>query len=75
MSVAREIVKKLDKIGLFDSEAFFRQSFDDFSAYIHARAKISTVLESAQSDHSNDTHKPYICDKKIYDLTRGALKL
>ena len=30
-----------------------------------------TVLESAMSDHSNDTHKPYIFDNLFFDLTRG----
>ena len=39
--------------------------------YRHARAKISTVLESAMSDQSNDTHKPYALDNLIFDLERG----
>ena len=71
MSVAREIIKKLHKIGLFGSEASFKQFFDDFSGYRNARAKISTVLESAKSQRSNDAHKPYIFDNLFFDLTRG----
>ena len=68
MSVAWEIIKKLPKIVWFGSEAFFGEFFDDFSAYRHARAKISTVLESARSAGSIDTHKPYIFDKKNLTL-------
>ena len=40
----------------------FREFFDDFSGHTHARAKILTVLESAQSEGSYDIHKPYIDD-------------
>ena len=50
------------------------QFFNDFSGYRHARAKISTVLESAHQDGSKDTNKPYICDNFFFDLIRGALK-
>ena len=45
--------------------------FDDFLGYKHARAKILTVLESAQSDGSNDTHKPHIFDNCICYLTEN----
>ena len=34
--------------------------FGDLSGYRYASEQISTVLESAQEDLSNDTHKPYI---------------
>ena len=74
MSVATEIIKKLPKKGLGAKFAYFSKFFDDFSGYRPARAKMSTDLESAQSDHSFESHKPYIHDKKFWDLTRGALK-
>ena len=44
-------------------ETFFMH-FYDFSGYKQARAKNSIGLESAQSEHSNNTHNPYIIDKK-----------
>ena len=52
------------------SQINFRQFFDDFSGYRHARAKISTVLESAHQDRSDDTHKAMKVDEKKFTLTR-----
>ena len=68
MSVAWGIIKKLPKNGLGAKSDNFRQFFDDFSGYRHATAKILTVLESAQSPGSFDTHKPYICDEIFFNF-------
>ena len=74
MSEAREIIKKLPKKASEPTEPILASFFDDFSGYRHARAKISTDFESAQSTDSFDTNKPYIYDKKIGPY-KGGLKI
>ena len=71
MSVAWEIAKKLPKIGQYGFKTILGQFFEDFSGYKHARAKISTVLESPHQYLSDDTHKPYIVTKKNLTLKGG----
>ena len=69
------MIKKLQNNGLRAKSDNFRQFFDDFSGYRHATGKILTVLESARSPGSFDTHKAYICDEKNFNLIRGTSKL
>ena len=64
-------MEKLPKMGLGAKLGYFRWFFHDFSGCVHARVKISIVLESAHQAGSNDTHIEYIYDKKIFSDQRG----
>ena len=64
-------MKKLPEKGLRAKSGYFRWFFDDFSGCRHARAKISTVLESTNQAGSNDTHKPNIFENFFFDFIRG----